>query len=158
MQNPMLSSYAYFAMLVAALEGLAGEKKPNTTDRDFICNEILKDKQLCDRIFSHGGGIRNQILHGKQIDIKHGEINYGSVIYAKIVECFNRHICTSINTNVFSPHRKPIGNYEAISIFLEPKNKEREPTLKEVSEILDNRSYANDFKGLFNLVDMPAEY
>ena len=68
------------AMLVAALEAIAGEMKNQKirgTDKKYIAEKILKNSDLCDNIFKYGTGIRNQILHGHEINLEiHGETNY----------------------------------------------------------------------------------
>ncbi len=49
--------YTRLVMLVSALEAMAGELRNNGfrhVDRQYIANEILRDEELCERLF--GGG------------------------------------------------------------------------------------------------------
>lgn len=110
--------YSRLAMLIIALESIAGEKSPNVTDKDYIKNNILKDGQLFDEIFAFRNGIRNKIFHGKDVILTE---NYINKIYKKIVEYFNSEFGTQINLDVVDPQRTPWGNYEELSSFFKPK-------------------------------------
>lgn len=92
-----MTFYSRLAMLIIALESIAGEKSPNVTDKDFIKNKILKDGTLFDEIFAYGTGIRNQIFHGKEVNITE---DYIDKIYKKIVEYFNTEYNTNVDLNV----------------------------------------------------------
>ena len=94
-----------FPMLASALEAIAGQKTlPKgrlTTDRDYIANEVLQDEELCRSIFGYGGGIRNQLLHGIEINLdQHGGVDYVTRIYDSIVRYFNQKHGTQIETHV----------------------------------------------------------
>lgn len=100
------------SMLSAAMEAIAGEIKKNKTDKDYIIDNILGDEKLYNDIFKSGHGIRNQILHGKNIDIEtHGNEPYTYTIYRKIVDYFNNNHGTSIETDVVSAPRTLGENY-----------------------------------------------
>lgn len=111
--------YSRLAMLIIALESIAGEKCPNITDKDYIKNTILKDGQLFEEIFNFGDGFRNKIFHGKEADITG---DYIDKIYKKIVEYFNFEYSTKVNLGVKHPQRNPWGNYEELKGFFRPKD------------------------------------
>lgn len=110
--------YSRLAMLIIALEGIAGEKSPNVTDKDYIKNRILKDNQLFNEIFAFGNGIRNKIFHGKDVNITK---NYIDKIYKKIIEYFNSEFNTKISLDVKHPQRTPWGNYREVKGFFRSK-------------------------------------
>lgn len=114
-----MTFYSRLAMLIIALESIAGEKSPNVTDKDYIKNKILKDDNLFDGIFAHGTGIRNQIFHGKDVNITD---NYIRKIYNKIIAYFNTEYKTTINSSVENPQRTFWGNYAELNGFFKSKD------------------------------------
>lgn len=111
--------YSRLAMLIIALESIAGEESPNVTNKDYIKNTILKDNQLFEEIFAFGDGFRNKIFHGKDANITG---DYIDKIYKKIAEYFNSEYGTKVNLDVKHPQRNPWGNYEELKGFFEPKD------------------------------------
>ncbi len=124
------SFYPRLAMLVAALEAIAGEGKDGKTDREYIRNEVLKDSELCDRIFKYGDGIRNQVLHGKKIDQDlHGDIEYTDEIYRKIVRYFNAKHGTKINTRARNTPRS-FGDYRFYDHWYQPNTSTKDVAIE----------------------------
>jgi len=116
--------YTRLAMLIIALESIAGEKNDKNgqvhTDKEAI-KQILKEDNLYEKIFNYKTGIRNKIFHGKEVKF---DDDYVKKIYAKIVEYFNENYQTKINTTVINPQRTFTGNYQEIFYWLKPnKNK-----------------------------------
>ncbi len=110
-----------FSMLCAALEAIPGDNLPRTEKRRYIADEILKDGDLCKRIFEHKGGIRNQLLHGDEIDLEvHGKTPYVQQAYDAIVQYFNQKHGTKIQTDVVSAPRTLGGNYRGTRGWLKP--------------------------------------
>lgn len=109
------SFYTMNAMLCAALEAIAGplaSRHGPRTDRKYIANEILEDRQLCDRLFKHEDGIRNQNLHGKFVDTEmHGSTNYNEIVYDSVVSYFNKKHGTEISDNAVNRPRTRAGSY-----------------------------------------------
>ena len=148
--------YARFAMLVSSLEGIAGEKKKDVTNRDYIKNTILKDETLYNNIFLRGNGIRNQLLHGKKIDLQlHGGVNYVDIIYKKIVDYFNNNHGANIKTNVINAPRNILLNYEIWRGWLTPLSEEnRTEIVLENFAGLDLHEATKNFK----TIDKPDDY
>ena len=86
------SFYTMLTMLVSALEAVAGGMDaPKNEVREYIADNILKDAELCDKLFKYRTGIRNQILHGGFVDLEqHGETNYSTIVYDAIIDYFNQ--------------------------------------------------------------------
>lgn len=108
--------YTRLVMLVSALEAMAGELRENgfrDVDREYIAEEILGDKELCDRLFGMGQGIRNQILHGGFVDPDiHGEVNYNGKIFEAIIDYFNERHGAQIDKTAVGRPRTISGNYK----------------------------------------------
>jgi hypothetical protein len=158
-------------MLISALEGMAGEivhKRGNKTNMDFIRNEILNDEKLYNRIFQYDQGIRQQLLHGKKLDVvrdESEEINYIQEVYKKIVQFFNDRYGTKISMNVKSPQRTPIGNYVEGRYWIKPRNENCNLSLKNIVELTDKTEKRvsqieepDYFQQAFILAKMPDDY
>lgn len=147
------------AMLIIALESIAGEITPGKTNMKYIEEEILKDKILHDEIFQFGTGIRNKIFHGK--DIVSGK-DYAKIIYDKIVAYFNDKYDIKIDTSVVQPQRVPFGNYLGYRAWLKPFEKFSDWDLKRIIEIQEGDRERDDkvTKGTFFHVmsTMPDQY
>lgn len=144
--NNSLTFNTRFAMLVAALEGIAGQRKDGdkiSTDKEYIKTEILKDDNLFDKIFAYGDGIRNQLFHGSEIKVESGEPNYVDTLYEKIRAYFNNKHATRIDGGVVGTPRTPYGNYEAGKLWLQPVESGKVPDLKWAVEACDY-----DFHGI----------
>ena len=148
------------------MEAIAGQKNLGkgrlTTDRDYIADEVLQDHELTRDIFGHGVGIRNQLLHGIEIDNEqHGNVDYVSRIYDAIVGYFNRKHGTEINTDVIHPIRTLEGNFETWGGWVQPRNADVSLALKSLCEAFsrgeDDRS-RSEFDKAFLMVDTPADY
>jgi hypothetical protein len=129
-----MTFYSRLAMLIIALESIAGEKLSNVTDKDCIKNKILKDSTLYDEIFAYGTGFRNQIFHGKEVKIT---VNYIEKIYKKIVEYFNTEYNTNVALNVKNPQRTFHGNYAKLQGFYKPTDESTKINFKEITEEFD---------------------
>ena len=136
------SFYSRLAMLIIALESIAGEKSISVTDKDYIKNDILKDDTLFDKIFQHGTGIRNKIFHGKEVQIKD---NYVKKIYESIVKYFNTKYHTTINLNVVHPQRTFSGSKNLVERFIQPVDKTVCIDFKRIIEKFDKDINTNDF-------------
>lgn len=144
--NNALTFNTRFAMFVAALEGIAGQKKDGdkiSTDKEFIKNEILKDEELFHKIFAYGDGIRNQLFHGSEIKVESRDPNYIDTLYGKIRSYFNNKYQIQINEEVKGAPRTPYGNYEASKLWLRPAELSITPNLKWAIEACDY-----DFQGI----------
>lgn len=146
------------AMLVATLESIAGEMDSGSariTDKDYIANEILRDSALCDKIFRYGTGIRNQMLHGHEIDYSiHGKINYNEEIYTSIVNYFNNNYGSKINTKVVNPQRSYPGSYETWQGWIKTKKTDEKINL----EFFHDRFSGPNFHEHFKICDNPENY
>lgn len=118
--------YARFVMLLSALEAIAGQivkRRGLTTNKDYIQAEVLADSTLFEKLFKHGAGVRNLLLHGSNVDLatpEHRDYNYAAVIHGKIAAYFNRKHGTQINMAVRNAPRNPIGNFEILGLWLKP--------------------------------------
>lgn len=146
------------AMLVATLEAMAGEidsSSARVTDKKYIANEILRDSEFCNKIFKYGTGIRNQMLHGHEIDYNiHGKINYNEKIYTRIVNYFNDNYGLKINTNVVNPQRSFPGSYETWWGWIKPKKTDEKINL----EFIHDRFSGPNFDEHFEMCDNPENY
>lgn len=146
------------AMLVAALEAIAGEvknRKMRGTDKKYIADKILKNSDLCDNIFKYGTGIRNQILHGHEINLEiHGETNYNEQIYSSIVDFFNDNYGLKINTNVVNPQRTFPGTYQTWQGWIKPKKTDAKINL----EFIQDAFPESGFHEYFETCDNPENY
>lgn len=160
--------YTRLAMLVAALESIAGQKTINGkkfTNKEFINKEIIGDANLFKKIFAYGEGIRPQLFHGCEINLGAGDPDYIKEIYERIVGFFNDKFNIKINFSVVNPQRVPFGNYRGGKAWLEPKDKEKDINLKDVVEIF-GKAFGGDYtdrdKSVFNenflSVKMPQNY
>lgn len=147
------------AMLIIALESIAGEISPGKTNMQYIKNEILKDEVLHKEIFEYGNGIRNKIFHGKDVV---GGKDYAQIIYSKIVAYFNEKYGAKINTEVVGPQRVPFGNYLGYRAWLRPSTDFSDWDLKRIIEIQDYDRERDDklLNGTFflRLSSMPDNY
>ena len=146
------------AMLIIALESIAGEVSPGKTNMDFIKNDILKDEVLHDEIFKFGTGIRNDIFHGKAIVSGR---DYAQIIYGKIVAYFNEKYDTKISTVVTQPQRTPFGNYMGYHCWFQPRSEFSDWNLREIVENHDNLNSQNSKKTkeiYFDMVASPEQY
>lgn len=162
--------YTRLAMLVAALESIAGQKlikDKKYTNKEYIEKEIIKDENLFKKIFTYGEGIRPQLFHGCEIDLDSENINYVAEIYKKIVNFFNNKFNTKINIGVVNPQRTPFGNYRGGSVWLKLKNKENDINIKDVVEIFEkafgdygkrNGEGKKNFNKFFSTTKMPQNY
>lgn len=148
--------YARFAMLASSLEGIAGEKKERQTDYNYIKNIILKDEELHEKIFRGNDGIRNQLLHGKKIDVElHGGTPYVNIVYNKIIDYFNENHGTKIKTNVKNPPRTIGLNYEIWHGWLTPFSEENQIEIDlEIFGGMDLDGVTKHFK----TIDKPNNY
>ena len=133
--------YTRFIMLVAALEAIAGEeidrKGKKVTNHEYICDVILRDANLKDRIFKYEEGLRNQILHGHKIDTKeHANIDYIREIYRSILRYFQEQHNVVIRPDVMHPMRTPTENFSTWSGWLCPRNADEKIELRRVWELL----------------------
>lgn len=113
--------YSRFAMLLSALESIAGTKTTGNrieTDKNFIAAEILRDQGLYKELFEYGVGARNKLFHGDKVVLKGGR-QYIDEIYWAIVKFFNERCGTKINQTVVNPMRHVAGEYEVLNIFLQ---------------------------------------
>ncbi len=146
------------AMLIIALESIAGEISPGKTNMQYIKDEILKNYDLHDEIFKFGTGIRNKIFHGKEIV---GGKDYAQIIYDRIIDFFNVKYGTKINTDVSQPQRHIFGNYYGYRGWLQPITNISNWELKYVLANHDNgNSVGNGERKevLFDNVARPDQY
>lgn len=144
--------YTRLAMLIIALESIAGEEKPQKTNKKYIEDKILKDDILYREIFAPGVGIRNKIFHGKEVNITE---DYVDKIYKKIVEYFNSEFDTQVSLDVKHPLRTPWGYYKEMKGFFKAKNG-RSRDFREIVEKL-NDSTSPDFCILEDYEYIPKE-
>ena len=155
------SYYTRLAMLIIALESIAGEKKDRKgnvhTDKEYIKNEILKDEILYKKIFGYKTGIRNKIFHGKEVEF---DDNYADKIYQKIIEYFNRKYQIKINTGVVGPQRTFTGNYQGRLIWLKPRNNKEQIDLKDIIEEFKqyDKQEENSFLDKFSFTEPISNY
>lgn len=146
------------AMLIIALESIAGEISPGRTNMQYIKDEILKNDELHDEIFKFGTGIRNKIFHGKEI--VSGK-DYAQIIYDRIVDFFNVRYGTKINTDVSQPQRHIFGNYYGYKGWLQPRINISDWELKNVLANHDNGNSVGNWERkevLFDNVIRPDQY
>lgn len=148
------------AMLIIALESIAGEVVSGKTNKEYIEKEILKDEELYNEIFQYETGIRNKIFHGKEVVA--GKRDYAGIIYGKIVDYFNEKYNTKISKNVVGPQRVPFGNYTGYYGWFEPSTVFSDWDLKKIIEINENDRKRDDklINGTFfhMLSKMPDQY
>lgn len=146
------------AMLVIALESIAGEISPGKTNMQYIKDEILKNYDLHDEIFKFGTGIRNKIFHGKEIV---GGKDYAQLIYDRIIDFFNVKYGTKINTAVSQPQRHLFGNYYGYRGWLQPRINISDWELKYVLANHDNGNSVHEGERkevIFDIVARPDKY
>lgn len=142
------------AMLIVALEGLAGEKniedacphcgekvgKRKSLDKDKA-KAIVQDQSLYESIFGYGVGIRNLLFHGKVSDpvslIPHKNVN--ELLLRKINKYFNTEVGTRIDPleEVVHPQRHFFGNFSSSYRWLSLKDKNDEVSLRDIMEDFD---------------------
>lgn len=136
-----LTSHAKVAMLIAALEGMAGEIEINGkkfTDKDTIKNEILSDEIIHEKIFAYGEGLRNKIFHGAENNLGKDGVDYIDTINSKVVGFFNKKFGIRINGGVVNPHRNFYANYDGRQAWLEPVDSAIELGLKWAVEAFEH--------------------
>lgn len=146
------------AMLIIALESIAGEINPGKTNMQYIKDEILKNYDLHDEIFKFGTGIRNKIFHGKEIV---GGKDYAQIIYDRIIDFFNVKYGTKINTAVSQPQRHLFGNYYGYKGWLQPRINISDWELKYVLANHDNGNSVHEGgrkEVIFDIVARPDQY
>jgi hypothetical protein len=153
------SYYTRLAMLIIALESIAGEVQKGKglrTNKEYIKNEIIKDNELYNKIYSYGTGIRNKIFHGKKVNF---DVDYVSKIYEKIVDYFNSIYDTEIKKNVINPQRTPFENYESHKYFYypDPTINNNDLQLKKLIQDFENENTSkylsinkDEIKNIFN--------
>jgi len=154
------SFYTRFAMLVPALESIAGTKSNSgriETDKEFIRNEVLKNDELYKELFAYGKGARNKLFHGDKVLLDRDR-QYIPEIHQAIVRFFNERFGTKINSAVRNPMRHLMGNFEVLDLFLKPRNG-RVPCLKElVWNIAESRKQGTTSVGMYDLADAPDSF
>lgn len=159
--------YTRLAMLIAALDAIAGEKESSgrkETDKKYIKNEILKDEKLFERLYAYGQGIRNQLFHGASVDFtKAGTEEYSlpDQIYSKIVAYFNKKHGASISTDVVSAPRNPIGIYQVSNLWLQSNFGQNNLNLRQLTKLYEGKDDRENPEGIwkkFKLVNMPEGY
>lgn len=150
--------YTMFAMLVFALEAMAGatdQKGWREIDRTYIATEILRDEELCKKIFKSREGIRNQIFHGGFVDFQaHGSIKYNEAIYDAIVDYFNDRHGLEIDTKARNRPRTVSGNYETWLGWCEWVSKETAIDLK----LLNEKIRAPDSGKFYRIIEAPKDF
>ena len=147
--------YVRLAMLASALEGIAGETRPGSTNHNYIKNEILDNTPLHEKIFAGQEGIRNQLLHGKKIDDdEHGDTAYCGIVYGKIINYFNSEHGTKINTDVIGAPRTIGRSYNVWRGWMKPRLDRSDVDLAQFSGI-DLHEATKNFEVLN---DAPSDY
>lgn len=154
--NSCLTNHSRLVSLIMALEAIAGEKEVEkcctqcglkapkyfATNKQYIRDEILKDKDLYNKIYAHTHGYRNAVFHGKSFGFTDG-VDYADLIYKKIIEYFNTKYGLKINTDVVGAPRNGLGKYGKSNVWAKPKNKDEEISLillmPMYEEVNDNR-------------------
>lgn len=153
------SFYTMLVMLTSALESIAGsvtnERGFRRVDKNYIAENILKDSNLCSRIFGHGAGIRNQILHGGFVDEKmHGGTDYNSIIYKAIINFFNEKHGFEISTEAVGTPRTVTGNYGIWMHWCEWLKTDEDISL----ELLHEKFEVDDSNLYFRSIEEPADF
>lgn len=138
--------YTRLAMLISALEAMAGERvdlngRRKQTETDYIENEILKAKDLYDKLYGYGTGVRHKLLHGGKVDLassEHKDTNYVEEIYVAILRYFQDSHGVALNTQVIHPQRIPLGNYRSWGGWIEPIQSTDELGLLSIHEAFKN--------------------
>ena len=152
------SFYTRLVMLVSALEAMAGDiqtKQGPKTNKKYISNNILKDKNLCDKIFKHEKGIRNQILHGGFVDDDiHGAVDYNVIVYDSIVDYFNKNHGLEIDKKALGRPRTAARNYKVWSGWCRSGKDNSQASL----QILNEKYGAEDAPAYFMVIDKPDDF
>lgn len=152
------SFYTRFAMLVAALEAIAGQietRRGLKTNRAYISDSVLKDRELCDKIFRARDGIRNQMLHGSFVDSEqHGYTNYNQVIYDAVVDYFNEQHGLEIDKGARGAPRSAAGSYRESRGWWRLVAEDPDISLQKLCEIFDQP----DSPSYFTLIDTPDDF
>jgi hypothetical protein len=140
--NNSVTYHSRLVSLIMALEAIAGEKEAEsvckkcgdmntylTTDKTYIRDEILKDKDLYEKIYAYKTGIRNAIFHGKYHRTTDGT-DYATLIYEKIVQYFNTKYGYKISTDVIGAPRNGLGKYQKSLLWAKPKDPAKKINLK----------------------------
>lgn len=146
------------AMLVSALEGLTEElrtRRGARTNRDYIADVILKDRELCDQIYGHDQGIRNQMLHGRRVDTGlHGSVRYNNVIYDRIIDYLNAEHGAAIQSGAVGVPRQRAGDFEVWVGYCQWRGAGEALNLQFVQE----KIAASDSPRYLELIDKPANF
>lgn len=152
------SFYTMHVMLVSALEAMAGttdETGRRKANREYIANKILKDKQLCDRLFKYKEGIRNQILHGGFVDHgMHGGTNYNSIVYNAIINHFNDCYGLKIRETAKGVPRTITGSYDVWWHWCEWVKDDTRISL----QLLNQKFDAADGHEYYTMIDEPDDF
>lgn len=152
------SFYPRLAMLVSALEAMAPvieERGGKRADKNYIATQILRDEELCKKLFQYGDGIRNQILHGRAVDMQlHGGENYNEAIYQAVVEYFVANHGLSINTKAKGTPRTLLGSYEHSTSWCEWKNTEASISLP----LLNEKFRSDDSRQYYERIETPDDF
>lgn len=131
--------YTRLAMLIMAVEGLAGEKLAKNgryfTDPNVMV-EIL-GPELKDLLYKPNEGLRNKLFHG----IIRDHALYAGLadeIYGHLVDHLNNKFGFQIAKGVIHPQRNPSDGYEAAKVFYGYKDKPLFD-LKVIDEIMNTR-------------------
>jgi hypothetical protein len=123
------SDTARFTMLIGALEAIAGEnisgKGTRVTNKEYIRTHILKDHALYDELYAYGTGIRNDIFHGRSIDLtpRQGIFeDLNSEIYQRIRAYIIERNSTTLNLNAVHVPRTPFNNLNIWQGWLRPRD------------------------------------
>lgn len=158
--NNCLTNHSRLVSLIMALEAIAGEKEVQkcctncglqapkyfATNKQYIRDEILKDKELYTKIYAHNDGYRNAVFHGKSFGFTDG-VDYADLIYKKIIEYFNSNYSFKINTNVVGTPRNGLGKYGKSNVWAKPKNLDQDISLRTlmlIYEELNEYRFKND--------------
>lgn len=152
------SFYPRLAMLVSALEAMAPvieERGRRRADKKFIATEILGDEELCKKLFQYGDGIRNQILHGRAVNLElHGGENYNETIYEAVIEFFNTNHGLNVNTKAKGTPRTLLGTYEHWTSWCEWRNMETSISLP----LLNEKFRADDARQYYEPIKTPDDF
>lgn len=152
------SFYTMFAMLVSALEAMAGvtdEKGRRKTNHQYIAEDILRDKLLYKTLFKYGEGIRNQIFHGGALDAEmHGDTDYNGKIREAIIDYFNDRHGLKIDRTAAGRPRTISGTYTVWGGWCEWVKDDVPMSL----ELLSQKYDAADAAQYYRRIDKPDDF
>ncbi len=165
--------YTRWMMLISALEAMAGERvdlkgRRKQTKTTYIENEILKAKDLYEKLYGYGTGLRHKLMHGGKVDLtsdEHKDRNYVAEIYEAILRYFRESHGAVISTEVVGPQRTRLGNYRSWAGWIEPRKSDVPLDLLSLHEAFKNTndggvegSDANFIKLFVTLDGVPEGY